>query len=726
MKEFLTLLALGGWFRPWLAVLAIVALFPARASAEASQWSQTEHVQVRLVSATTGVGEATQLALGLHFRLDRGWKIYWRSPGDAGFPPAADWSDSQNLGAARLAWPAPERFSVLGFETVGYKDEVVLPLAVTLLEPGRPLALRGNLSFLACDEICIPYDAPLVLDLAAGPAAPSDEAHLIARFADAVPSDGGDRGLSLAGAAVESGASTDPVLRLAVRLADGIGGFGRPDAFVEGPPEVVFGPPRVRLAEAGRLALLDLPVVGARDLGRPLTGEPLTVTVVDGRRTAEWSVRPAAGLPTGLEATTAGDVAGLAVALGLAVLGGLILNLMPCVLPVLSIKLLSVVGHGGGDRRAVRRGFLASAAGILAAFLLLAGILAALKAGGALVGWGIQFQQPAFLVAMTAVVTLFAANLWGFFEIPLPRLFAHSAGIGRATRPPGDPGLTGPFFGGVFATVLATPCSAPFLGTAVGFALARGTAEIVLVFAALGLGLALPYLAVAAMPGLATRLPRPGPWMVTLRRILGFALAATAVWLLAVIDGHSGRLVSGGVAAAMLALLLLLFLGRRQAAGTARLAAAGAVGLVALALVLPAWLGPTGEDGVRRSLGGVWQPFDEAAIPRLVAEGRTVFVDVTADWCITCQVNKAAVLERGDVYGRLAAAGVIAMQADWTRPDPAIARFLARFGRYGIPFNVVFGPRAPDGIALPELLSPAPVLAAFDQAGQTVAAAAGR
>ena len=726
MKEFLTMRAHGGSFRLWLAILAIVALFPVPASAESSPWSQTEHVQVRLVSAATSVGDAAQLALGLHFRLERGWKIYWRSPGDAGFPPAADWSDSQNLAAASLAWPAPERFSVLGFETVGYKDEVVLPLAVTLLEPGRPLTLRGSLSFLACDEICIPYDAPLALDLAEGPAAPSNEAHLIARFADAVPSNGADRGLTLAGAAMESGAGGDPVLRLAVRLTEGIGTFGQPDAFVEGPSEVVFGPPRVRLAEGGRLALLSLPVVGAGDLGRPLTGEPLTVTLVDGRRAAEWPVRPAAALPAGLETTTVADVAGLAVALGLAVLGGLILNLMPCVLPVLSIKLLSVVGHGGGERRAVRRGFLASAAGIVTAFLLLALILAALKAGGALVGWGIQFQHPVFLVVMTAVVTLFAANLWGFFEIPLPRLFARSAGFGGAMRPAGDPGLTGPFFGGVFATILATPCSAPFLGTAVGFALARGTTEILLVFAALGFGLALPYLAVAAMPGLATRLPRPGPWVVTLRRILGFALAATAVWLLAVIDGHSGRLAAGGVAAAMLALLLLLFLARRRAAGTGQLTAAAAVGLVAVALVLPAWLGPAGDDGARRSLGGVWQPFDEAAIPRLVAEGRTVFVDVTADWCISCQVNKVAVLERGDVYARLAAAGVVAMQADWTRPDPAIARFLARFGRYGIPFNVVYGPRAPEGIALPELLSPAPVLAALDQAGRTVAAEAGR
>ncbi len=703
-----------------IALASLFGLLPGGARADASAWSATEQAQVRLVSATTGVGRSDTLNLGLHFRLKKGWKIYWRSPGDAGFPPTAEWSGSQNLGAVELAWPAPERFSVLGFETVGYKDEVVLPLRVTLAEPGRPLSLRGNLNFLACDDVCIPYDAPLALDIGAGPAEPATEAHLIGRFAAMVPGDGRDHGLALAGAAMEERGG-GLVLRFAVRLsADVEGSFVRPDAFVEGPADAVFGPPQVRLAEGGRLALLELPVHGLKNPGLPLA-EPLIVTIVDGRRAAEWSVHPADALPTALAEATPTELAGLMIAVGLAVAGGLILNLMPCVLPVLSIKLLAVVGHGGGERRRVRRGFLASAAGILVTFLALAAALAALKATGTAVGWGIQFQHPWFLVAMTAVVTLFAANLWGFFEIPLPRAIADAAVGHRGNR-----GLAGHFFTGIFASLLATPCSAPFLGTAVGFALARGTAEIIAVFAALGLGLALPYLAVAAVPAMATRLPRPGPWTVTLRRILGYALAGTGVWLLTVIWAQTGPMVAGAVGAAMAGLLILLFLARRWPPGRRRLAASAIGGLVLIAFGAPAWFGDAPGNNLRRSLSGIWEPFDEAAIPRLIENGHTVFVDVTADWCLTCQVNKAAVLERGAVHARLSASRVIAMQADWTKPDAAIARFLARFGRYGIPFNVIFGPQAPEGIALPELLTASDVLGALDRAAAVAGATAAR
>jgi suppressor for copper-sensitivity B len=342
------------------------------------------------------------------------------------------------------------------------------------------------------------------------------------------------------------------------------------------------------------------------------------------------------------------------VVLGLALLGGLILNLMPCVLPVLALKLLAVLGHGGRHPREVRAGFLASAAGIVSSFLVMAGVLITLKAGGAAIGWGIQFQQPLFLAAMALVVALFAANLWGWFEIPLPRFIAAAA-----EASPGRGRLAGPFVTGAFATLLATPCSAPFLGTAVGFALARGPAEIMAVFLMLGLGLALPYLTVAALPRLATALPRPGPWMAWLRRLLGLLLAATALWLLWL-------------------------------------------------LAAPRWLESSAASTPASAAEvGAWQPFDLAALRADIAAGHVVFVDVTADWCLTCIANHRLVLDRPEVESRLhdRSGAVIAMRADWTRPDDRISRYLAGFGRYGIPFNAVYGPGAPDGLALPELLS---------------------
>jgi suppressor for copper-sensitivity B len=441
--------------------------------------------------------------------------------------------------------------------------------------------------------------------------------------------------------------------------------------------------------------------------GKPidLAGESLGLTVVDGERALERSVTATAEVSTSLIAV-----------LALALLGGLILNLMPCVLPVLSIKLLSVVGHGGSDPRRVRIGFLASASGIVVSFLVLASGAVALKSVGLAAGWGIQFQEPLFLVAMVAILTLFACNLWGLFDFRLPGNLA-DAGAG------GGHGIGGQFMTGAFATLLATPCSAPFLGTAIGFALARGAAEIYLVFSALGVGLALPYLVIAAAPGLATRLPRPGPWMVTLRRVLGIALVATAVWLLSVLAVQTGYAGAGLIALLMAAIAVAL----RQAqglSGRAHVASWLVVGAMT-ALALGAAGSLANQASARRATpdDGIWRPFKLAVIADEVAKGRVVFVDVTADWCITCKVNKALVLDRGEVAAKLDSGAVIAMKADWTTPDPRISAYLAGFGRYGIPFDAVYGPGAPSGILLPEILTENSVLQAIARAAGSAQAA---
>jgi suppressor for copper-sensitivity B len=303
------------------------------------------------------------------------------------------------------------------------------------------------------------------------------------------------------------------------------------------------------------------------------------------------------------------------------------------------------------------------------------------------------------------LTTLFAANLWGWFEIPLPRAIAD-----RASLAPGRPSLLGSFAAGAFATLLATPCSAPLLGTAVGFALAGSSLDIVAIFAALGLGLALPYLAVAAMPALARLLPRPGHWMLTLRRVLGLALLGTSAWLVFVLVAEAGLLAASIVAALLVAMLLLLSLVRASG-----LSAAGAVIAIAAALAAVLVLPPP-QAAPGRLADALWQPFDRSRIAGLVGEGKTVFVDVTADWCVNCKFNRWLVLDRSPVRERLAEPGTVAMIADWTRPDPAIATYLMSYGRYGIPFNAVYGPGAPEGIALSELLSAEDVLRALERA----------
>jgi suppressor for copper-sensitivity B len=452
-----------------------------------------------------------------------------------------------------------------------------------------------------------------------------------------------------------------------------------------------------------------------------LAGVPLTFTLVDGPRAVEARIAPTAAIaaPSPPAAQAARGVTGLAAALALALLGGLILNLMPCVLPVLSIKLLSVVGHGGGEARRVRAGFAASAAGIVASFLVLGTAAVALKEAGLAAGWGIQFQQPIFLAAMIVVLALFAGNLWGVFAIRLPGAVSDAA-VAAGHRP----GLAGHFFTGALATLLATPCSAPFLGTAVGFALARGPGEIYAVFLALGAGLALPYLAIAAAPRLATRLPRPGRWMVVLRRILGLALVGTAAWLAVVLAALAGIVVTVVVAALAAGAVGTLAVTRRRV-GAARGLAWGAVAALAiLALAMPELAGTIASRAAASAEAGPWRSFDAAAIADEVRLGRVVVVEVTADWCITCKVNKRAVLDRDPVRSRLARPDVTAMLADWTRPDALIARYLAGFGRYGIPFTAVYGPAAPGGLALPEILTDSAVLEGIAQAagGRSVVA----
>ncbi len=733
--------------RPSTLIAAVLLLISATAVQAAntaqSAWHETEQTKARLIAAVTGTGSAAMLRLGLEFHMQPGWKIYWRSPGDAGIPPRPDWGGSDNLTSAKIQWPAPERFSVLGLETLGYKKQVVFPIDAVLTEAGKPVTVKAVIPYLTCDDICIPYTANLSLSLPAGAAQPSEFAHLISRYAAKVPGDGARHGLMLADmAALSPGDTAKGEMLISVR-AKSETPFSAPDIYLEGPEVLAYSKPHVSFSDNGHEARLDVTVYGVTDLdGGPqrLAKETLTATLVDGGRSAErpltltpGELAPPADAPmlNAAEITPAPSP-NLLLFIALAVIGGLILNLMPCVLPVLSIKVVGVMGHGGGDTGQVRRGFIASALGILAAFMVLASGLVALKAAGMTIGWGIQFQQPWFLAAMTVIVFVFACNLFGLFEIALPQaigdLGAHAADPSHRTGPLGH------FLQGALATLLATPCSAPFLGTAVGFALARGPLEIYAIFAGLALGLALPYLFIAAMPATATRLPRPGPWMIRLRQIMGLALLATAAWLLWLVMGILGAPATAGLIAGLVVLGAILWLSGRGVK-PARALVPGApialgVAIVLAAAVLPSAGGEpiraTGEANLRAAknadAGRHWQPFDEARIAQLVAAGKTVLVDVTADWCITCQVNKRLVLNQGAVHAAIADGRIVAMIADWTRPDPVIAAYLAKFGRYGIPFNAVYGPEAPTGIPLPELLTENVVTEAVARAGNVVIA----
>lgn len=706
------------------AAFAMLAAISAQAESSSSDWAgDSKETQVRLVSAVAGTGELEELRLGLQFGMDPGWKIYWRSAGTTGYPPAVDWSQSDGLGEVKFLWPAPTRFKIFGIEATGYKEEVVFPLNVPLKRPGEAVSLRAQVDYLTCKEICIPGNVLLALDIPAGPADATPFAALIDRYRARVPVSAKKIGMSIEQGVfmpVEDGVN----LRVAIKSDRPM---VEPDLFAEGPPLVFFENPQVQLSRDGRYAVITELGIGATP--EEIAASPMLGTLVTPDLAAEAVINPVLvdsfpPLPPEFERALNLSGGTLWAILGFALLGGLILNLMPCVLPVLSLKLLSVLGHGGRENADVRLGFLASVAGIVTSFMVLAAVLAALKAAGASIGWGIQFQQPVFLAIMVVVVTLFACNLFGLFEITLPSrlndLMTPGVGSGQGHHH----SLGGHFLTGVFATLLATPCSAPFLGTAVGFAFARGTVEIFMVFAALGIGLSLPYLLVAAFPGMATRLPRPGKWMVGMKRFLGVLLAATGLWLVTVIAAETGIDTAAGIAIAALLIGVVLAIrnseGSRLARHGGKVAALLAAVIVAAPLLAPAGVG----DDARTLDDSIWQPFDQAEIQRLVADGKTVLVDVTADWCLTCQVNKGVVLNRDPVAGMLESGEVVGMKADWTRPSQEIADYLASFGRYGIPFNAVYGPRAPGGVVLPEILVTDTVLAAFEEAAGATGIAA--
>ncbi len=680
--------------------LIAALLVPSLAGAERSALHVEAAVEAVLLTAEDVVApDARFLSAGLSLDLAPGWKTYWRSPGEVGLPPEIDWSGSTNLASAELLYPAPQRFRAFGIENFGYDDTVTFPLRLTLTDPGAPVALRATVSLLVCADICVPATFDLALDLAAGTggAIDAESAAEIALWSQRLPLDPEAAGVDVIAAFADETALTVELARP--------DGWTAPDTFAEFGTYTAFGAPDIRLSPDRTRLWAQIPFLSRDD-----DAAPLALTVTDGIFAVAFDDIPLADLapaPPFDIAEPSRDFAALLPMLALAFFGGLILNAMPCVLPVLSIKLASAMQHSNRAPAEVRAGFLATALGTLAFMWVLAAIVLVLQAFGQSVGWGIQFQNPYFIVALLFVLGLFAANLFGLYEIALP------AGAATRLARAGGGGYLGDFATGAFAAILATPCSAPLLGTALAFALSGSGTDVVAIFTAMGAGLALPYLIVAARPGLVHALPRPGRWMMTLKAVLGLLLLGTALWLLWVLSSLTSQVLAGGVAVLVVLAALALWQGRRLRPA---LVAAALVLTAGSALSLPALMTPEARVASTASGAIAWVPFDRAGIARRVAAGEVVFVDVTADWCLTCKANKTLVIDREPVASALAAPGIVPMQADWTRPDATIQSFLEGNGRYGIPFNMVYGPGAPDGIALPEVLTTAAVIAALEAA----------
>jgi suppressor for copper-sensitivity B len=697
------------------AVFCIAAASPSVATTLHSNWVGDPAIgEARLISSVSATGDLQVLPLALEFRLATGWKIYWRTPGEAGLPPAIDLLADGDAVISQIKWPVPKRFNAFGFDNFGYDSAVILPLQVSGHRPGSSIQLRGQIEALVCADICVPLGGSVALTMPAGPASPTADSRAIAQATALVPRQAGDNPLF----AVERVWQAAEALHMQFAAPLAID-----DIFIEGAAGVAFKKPRM----SGADAVIAIETTTPLDL----VGRDITATIIAGDQFAEQSFTITAPIPTPEPDISANDAGWMI--FGLAWFGGLILNLMPCVLPVLAIKLGSVIESAGQQKSLVRIRFLAAAAGIVTSFILLAAALAAMRLAGAQIGWGIQFQSPLFLSVMMLLLGVFVLAMLDRLVLPVPA-FAHrlTGGFGEAASPRRL--AAGDFLTGVLATIMATPCSAPFVGVAVGVALTGSIAELFGIFIALGMGLATPWMLIMLAPGLISALPKPGPWMVWLKRILALLLAGTALWLGSILFAITGGLMTGLLTAGVIMIIIGL-------SGTSRavsrplqrlsprlLSLVGAVlvvGLLAAPPQLLTMLGPKMAANYRQANddGGVsvvWQDWQPAMIGPLVDSGKTVFVDVTAAWCITCTANKSLVIEQAPVapyLRQLVDAGqLVLLQADWTRPNDDIAAFLSSYQRYGIPFNIVYGPHAIDGIQLGELLTSDAVLAALNKA----------
>jgi len=695
------------------------------------------HTQVRLIlSADTAKAGDTVLA-GVDLKMEPGWHTYWKNPGAAGMATKIEWQLPPGITAGDIQWPLPEKLPPIEVTTYGYDNEVVLLVSLKLaadLKPG-PLDLKAKVSWLECKEACVPGNGDAEATLIIGNET-KDSADAAA--IETWKGKGSKPGDSLSARAWWTEPASSDIRHLAIEFNESP--FARdldlfPTAYdnFEVEPETKSSVDE----EAGRALLIIATKKLSGDWPKEISG--VIVANIGGHREG-FEVKLPIGDNTPASETISAQTSpesGMGVLPALpsqplwqmllyAFIGGLILNIMPCVLPVIALKILGFVGESRSDPRHVRKLGLVYALGVLVSFLALAVVVIGVKAAGHRAGWGMQFGSPIFVVCLTTLVMLVALNLFGVFEVNLGGRALDAAG-GLASKH----GAAGAFFNGVLATVLATPCTAPFLSIALGFAFAQKAPVILLMFLAVGVGLAAPYVVLSWNPAWLKFLPKPGAWMEKFKIAMGFPMLATAVWLFNLAAGSYGKSVLWlGIFLVLVAFAAWIF-GEFVQRGRTRKVVALAIVLILLiggyAFALENqlnWRAPvTPADAtgpLKKSPDGIaWQRWSPDAVAKARTEGRPIIVDFTADWCLTCQVNKKTSIEIPSVRAKLKENNVVALLGDYTHFPENISTELNRFNRAGVPLVLVYPKDATQPpIVLPEILTPGIVLDALDRAGR--------
>jgi thiol:disulfide interchange protein/DsbC/DsbD-like thiol-disulfide interchange protein len=652
---------------------------PAWAAKDFSSWRKFS--QGALIGETTALAPGSMGTIGLHVKLAKDWHTYWVNPGDSGAPIRLNFKTSEGLTIKRVLMPLPERKIASGLISFAYSDEVLFLIEVDVgpkVPVGSTASFSVDAEWLVCEDVCIPAIDTLKLDLPVGDLSqvqPGEKFALFQRTRTLIP----QKSIQKAswrnekdGVYLTFGTVDGEVVDFFPFKNSGVTNE-KPKFASEAPLTLKLNAAAVPRESDDRVGVLVLRKPGSKRLEPVQYGEP------------KWSFEQ-----EGVSGGRPGGVMQFLWMLVSAFIGGLILNLMPCVFPILSIKLLSILKLGKSHKKEIRSQNFAYVAGVLVSFLAIALLLAGLRAAGSFIGWGFQLQSPVFLTLLCWLFFLLALNLFGVFELD----FLNAGFGGKLTR---MAGWWGSFFTGVLAVVVASPCTAPFMGVALGFGLTQTIPVLISIFLMLGLGLAFPYLLMAIFPGAVRALPKPGKWMTILKQVMAFPLLLTMVWLLWILAQVRGPNAVGAVLGGCVALAFIFWLPGKKAKRFAKAAAA-------IVLVLGLIFIYRGEEAAKAQVGSeVWQPYSEALMEKL--KGKAVFIDMTADWCLTCKVNEKLVLNDPEIMALFEAKKIILVKGDWTQRNEEITRFLTRYDRVGVPFYVLYSPQHPQGLPLPEVLT---------------------
>lgn len=678
--------------RYFLPALALAAAFHGgAASAQDTPRSVVTTDQVRaelLVHAPDGIEPGRKVWAGLQITHKPEWHTYWKNSGDSGLPTVLEWHLPPGVAAGEIQWPVPKKIPIGNLANYGYEGTVLLPVPLEIGAGFKPPLLAGDLevrlkaSWLVCRKECIPEEGEFALKVPVRSSTGMNGAQFGTAAAAHPVAIAGEAKVRIEGGFLDIAV---PGLPAALR--------GKPLGFFPETPEVIRTAAAETQAWKGDTWTARVPLSEQRSNSPSMM--PLVLTEggkgwrTEAKVEGEWPKTAApAGVPAALDAALKANAAapapGLTFAAALigALLGGLILNLMPCVFPVLAIKVVGFTRHAE-DRRAHRIAGFAYTGGVVVSFLALGALMLALRAAGEQLGWGFQLQSPAVVAVLAALFTVIGLNLAGLFE------FGQFVPSGVASLEARHPAANA-FLSGVLAVVIASPCTAPFMGASLGFAVGLPAAQALPVFAAIGLGMALPYLLASLVPAVARMLPRPGAWMDTFRKLMAFPMFATVAWLVWILGQQTGVDGAGALLALLVALAAVIWALTLRGRSRTFIALGAAAVFAALAVAIGPNVTRLAESAPVARADGRWEPWDAARVDELVAQGRPVFVDFTAAWCVTCQYNKKTTLADAAVLGDLGAKNVALLRADWTRRDPAISAALAQLGRNGVPVYVFY------------------------------------